>query len=163
MRGDQLVVGGFEGGSGGFVGGVVGEFAVAGAAWDEVEVEMEDFLAGGDAVGLEHADAVDAQALRENPSGLVQRRSDCRDRLRCAFGRQIANVTSRQHQRVPGAQRSDVEERARHVVLVHESRRQPAAHDVAEDARVVHCHSLIRTPAPTPTEWGRLDISRARW
>ena len=112
-------------------------------ARDDVDVEVKYDLAAGAFVELLDGDAVGAEYLHADLGDLLRDLDDVGE----VVGRNIEDVARgrlRQHQRVAGRARHDVEEGKRLVVLVDLVARQFAAQDLREDVvGIVGGHRLL--------------------
>ena len=108
---------------------------LAHAARDQVQVVVEDGLAGGGAVQLEDADAVRRKDLAHRLRQAPRQRSD-RGEIRVLAVEQVDRVALRDHQHVSVRGREEIHEDERARVLAHHVRRRLLAHDLAEDALV---------------------------
>ncbi|GAA1513796.1 hypothetical protein GCM10009741_09870 [Kribbella lupini] len=129
-------------------------------------MQVQDLLPSSRSVGLEEADAVSRKAVDQQSGGLLEDGPNRSDGLPCLFGGQVDDVSTWHDQRVTAAQRTDVEERDRGIVLVHHPRRKPPRNNPAEGAvdlrltRVTELQTAGATRTIRPEAIGATSITR---
>ena len=126
--------------------------AVVFVAGQHVHVEVHHRLEGDLARGLEQVDPVGAQPLRRQAGHLLGGEGDGHHVLGAGV-EQVHRMALGHDQGVAPGEREQVEERHRAVVLVHDSTRDPAADDPAEDAIFPRRHHRQRS---LPGDAGRI-------
>jgi hypothetical protein len=121
--------------------------AVAPKAGDDVQVRMQDFLAGGFAVGDEEIDPIRADDVAV-AKGARELAGHSEQAIRVCVGQIVRehHVFVRYHEQVAGSDRSDIKEGAHQLVTEDEARVRPARDDVAEDALTHHAASAANRP-----------------
>src|SRR5213594_1706266 len=135
--------------------------AVVGPARNQVQVEVRHRLEGGGAVGLQQVQAIRLERLpdrQRDPPGRHRRRLEVLD----VDLEERRRVALRHHEAVAGAQRIDVHEGERALVLVDPHRGDLAVPDLAEHA-VAHRPDSLRPRRSSRRDPGPGRTGSPRW
>src|SRR5512133_1877147 len=111
-------------------------------ARNDVDVQMEDFLAGHLARRRQYVESVRGQPVHQQPCDSIYCRSDLRQ---CTWpGDHVGHMPLRHYQGMSSVPGADIEKRNGPIVLINPSRGQLSGNDLAEEAIGIKCLRLRR-------------------